>query len=79
MTGYGANSFTAFGLLFGLYGYLGKADFMQFVGLVLAMMIVLALVLGMVAAGSDIVAGFQKALAREQRSFSTIPAWYLTD
>ena len=36
MTGYGANSFTACGLLFGLYGYLGQANFLQMLGLVVA-------------------------------------------
>ncbi len=80
MTGYGANSFTACGLLFGLYGYLGQANFLQMLGLVVAMMIVLGLIFGMVAAGSDIVAGFQRALARQPRqTYSTVPAWFLTD
>lgn len=78
MTGYGANSFTAFGLLFGLYGYLGQTSFVQFFGMVLAMLIVLLLVAGMAMAGSEIAAGLRRALERP-RSFATVPSWYLTD
>lgn len=81
MTGPGANSLTAFGLLFGLYGYLGRTDFAQFFGLALTMLIVVSLILGMVAAGGEILAGMQRAWARlgRSRSYATIPSWYLTD
>lgn len=81
MTGTGANSLTAFGLLFGLHGYLGKTEFTNFLGLALAMLVVVTLILGMVAAGSEIIAGFGRAWARlaHPRSYVTIPSWYLTD
>lgn len=78
MTGYGANSLTAFGLLFGLYNHLGRTEFIQFFGLALVMLLVIGLIFGMAAAGTEIAEGVRRALARP-RSYATIPSWYLTD
>lgn len=78
MTGYGASSLTAFGLLVGLYGYLGRQEFLQFFGLTLAMLLVIGLMLGMLAAGVELVEAMRRNLA-PRPSPCTIPAWFLTD